>query len=616
MTDHQLTIKNVKCEMIELFIGKMDYHTLDEMLNSFTLLFMRQFEIERATFFLYENNRFVPLNKEECIVHSTDNYTKEEKFGLGTSLISHLIGRGFGFADDYLIFRGNDQSPLGALIFKSTEQWHAFAATPYLSELKMIYGKFIAQIVDKDHLMQKEKNYRKLFEITELFNSTMDSNVILEGMMKTINELFPMYESELLLSHDQNTNMQTYRLFDYLHERGSTIDAFLSGELTVEHASDLQCTILNAPIRGRQGIYGLLQMNAPLTTDFSYTQKNLIRMIGNAAGSALENASLYAQSHRLVNDLQLVNDASKILNSNLPLNEMLSYLKEQLLKAFKPNEIAFLFVDGEEYKISPESTALFIGNRANESIQPIIIRLKEEEEAIFDPNRTDDNGHLKEFRSLAALPITDQKVVKGWVILLHKEEYYFSFDNFKLMRSLISHSSLAISNIILRDQLQELVNKDTLTKLFTRSYLNKAVEKSMEKNEEAVFLLVDIDDFKHVNDTYGHATGDLVLQQISEFLLEETEAIGIVSRWGGEEIALFLPSVPLDDSIAFAKAIIEQIPQVTNPEVTISIGLSSWEPQKGIAFKELFQQADKALYEAKNKGKNQLVIHRAASTVH
>lgn len=616
MTDHQLTIKNVKCEMIELFIGKMDYHTLDEMLNSFTLLFMRQFEIERATFFLYENNRFVPLNKEECIVHSTDNYTKEEKFGLGTSLISHLIGRGFGFADDYLIFRGNDQSPLGALIFKSTEQWHAFAATPYLSELKMIYGKFIAQIVDKDHLMQKEKNYRKLFEITELFNSTMDSNVILEGMMKTINELFPMYESELLLSHDQNTNMQTYRLFDYLHERGSTIDAFLSGELTVEHASDLQCTILNAPIRGRQGIYGLLQMNAPLTTDFSYTQKNLIRMIGNAAGSALENASLYAQSHRLVNDLQLVNDASKILNSNLPLNEMLSYLKEQLLKAFKPNEIAFLFVDGEEYKISPESTALFIGNRANESIQPIIIRLKEEEEAIFDPNRTDDNGHLKEFRSLAALPITDQKVVKGWVILLHKEEYYFSFDNFKLMRSLISHSSLAISNIILRDQLQELVNKDTLTKLFTRSYLNKAVEKSMEKNEEAVFLLVDIDDFKHVNDTYGHATGDLVLQQISEFLLEETEAIGIVSRWGGEEIALFLPSVPLDDSIAFAKAIIEQIPQVTNPEVTISIGLSSWEPQKGIAFKELFQQADKALYEAKNKGKNQLVIHGAASTVH
>lgn len=616
MTDHQLTIKNVKCEMIELFIGKMDYHTLDEMLNSFTLLFMRQFEIERATFFLYENNRFVPLNKEECIVHSTNNYTKEEKFGLGTSLISHLIGRGFGFADDYLIFRGNDQSPLGALIFKSTEQWHAFAATPYLSELKMICGKFIAQIVDKDHLMQKEKNYRKLFEITEFFNSTMDSNVILEGMMKTINELFPMYESELLLSHDQNTNMQTYRLFDYLHERGSTIDAFLSGELTVEHASDLQCTILNAPIRGRQGIYGLLQMNAPLTTDFSYTQKNLIRMIGNAAGSALENASLYAQSHRLVNDLQLVNDASKILNSNLPLNEMLSYLKEQLLKAFKPNEIAFLFVDGEEYKISPESTALFIGNRANESIQPIIIRLKEEEEAIFDPNRTDDNGHLKEFRSLAALPITDQKVVKGWVILLHKEEYYFSFDNFKLMRSLISHSSLAISNIILRDQLQELVNKDTLTKLFTRSYLNKAVEKSMEKNEEAVFLLVDIDDFKHVNDTYGHATGDLVLQQISEFLLEETEAIGIVSRWGGEEIALFLPSVPLNDSIAFAKAIIEQIPQVTNPEVTISIGLSSWEPQKGIAFKELFQQADKALYEAKNKGKNQLVIHGAASTVH
>src|SRR5690606_19598085 len=146
------------------------------------------------------------------------------------------------------------------------------------------------------------------------------------------------------------------------------------------------------------------------------------------------------------------------------------------------------------------------------------------------------------FKSLVALPINNGGEMIGFVMLLHREEYYFSFDSFKLMRSLIGYSSLAISNIMLRDQLQELVDKDHLTKLFTRSYLDEVVTSTIENEEAGVFLLMDVDNFKHVNDTYGHATGDMVLQQISVYVLSIVNNRGIASRWGGEEIAIFIPT--------------------------------------------------------------------------
>ncbi len=203
----------------------------------------------------------------------------------------------------------------------------------------------------------------------------------------------------------------------------------------------------------------------------------------------------------------------------------------------------------------------------------------------------------------------------GFVILMHRQEYFFSFDSFKLMRSLIGHSSLAISNIMLRDQLQELVNKDHLTKLFTRSYLDQIVTSSIEKEESGIFLLMDVDDFKLVNDSYGHTAGDAVLQQISSFILSKVEGRGIASRWGGEEIAIFIPLATVEEGVELAEQLVAEIPQATDPQVTVSIGLSVWSPEDGKSYKELFQSTDWALYHAKNYGKNRFILFGAASAI-
>ncbi len=364
MNKHELTLYEVKCSVFDLLSNLNDENPLEDMLVKFKELFMNHFEIGQAEILLYDNNRFVPLLSNRVpqseYTRDMETFTKDHPI-FNVSFMSQASDREYEYADDSLIIRDVQLAPLGAMLFATSEKWHAFALTPYLKDLKKVFGVFLSQAVQLHQLTEKEKTYRHLFEVAELFNSTMESEVILEGLLEAVAESFPAYEVILLLSNEQKGKTKKYRLFDYTNERASAVDAFLSGDLTIENATDIESSLMNAPIRGRQGIYGVLQISAPSETEFTITEKSFIRSIANAAGSALENASLYDQSHRLVNDLRLVNEASRKLNSNLDLDQMIAFLKEQFLNAFRPNEIAFVFYDEEDFScsISPLSTQFF-----------------------------------------------------------------------------------------------------------------------------------------------------------------------------------------------------------------------------------------------------------------
>jgi len=211
-----------------------------------------------------------------------------------------------------------------------------------------------------------------------------------------------------------------------------------------------------------------------------------------------------------------------------------------------------------------------------------------------------------------AIPILMEEKINGFSIVLHKEPYFFSFDSFKLMQSLIHHSSLAIANSILRTQLQEMVDLDHLTKLYARSYLDQFVEKSLEYDQSGMFLLIDIDNFKRINDTYGHQVGDKILVQIAVQLKETIGSRGICARWGGEEMSVYVPNIDEKEALELASTIVEVIPSTTDPQVTISAGLITWDERDRPAFQSVFLHADTALYEAKNSGKNRFCTHNGS----
>ncbi len=446
--------------------------------------------------------------------------------------------------------------------------------------------------------------------MTDLFHSTMDIDLILENVLKNIRDNFPEFNVELILSNDQDRHTTIdIKLFDYLSERPTTIEAFVSGDLTTELASDLNCRLLNAPIKGRQAIYGILQVSAPTTYLFSTTEKDFVRMLAQASGNALENAKLYHQSHRLVSDLQLINETSHRLNMRIDIHEMLLFLQKQLLKSFQPMEVCFAFKKDDTFEVTGASTSLFSSEEGQTYIKHVEQHFTQTNDPLFIADFSRLTSKQIDYRSIMAIPILMEEKINGFSIVLHKEPYFFSFDSFKLMQSLIHHSSLAIANSILRTQLQEMVDLDHLTKLYARSYLDHFVEKSLEYDQSGMFLLIDIDNFKRINDTYGHQVGDKILMQIAVQLRETIGSRGICARWGGEEMSVYVPNISEKEALELAAAIVEVIPSATDPQVTISAGLITWNDQDRPAFQSVFLHADTALYEAKNSGKNRFCIH-------
>jgi len=161
-------------------------------------------------------------------------------------------------------------------------------------------------------------------------------------------------------------------------------------------------------------------------------------------------------------------------------------------------------------------------------------------------------------------------------------------------------------------ELEHLAVTDRLTGLYNRLYLDKALEKEFSvagrHNTPFSLILIDLDQFKRVNDTYGHPAGDAVLQTIAEVLKDKTRQSDTVGRWGGEEFLVICPNTSLAGAVDAAEHLRRHVEQQRFPFVesrTASFGVASYQPGDTIAAIE--SRADKALYQAKESGRNRVV---------
>lgn len=155
---------------------------------------------------------------------------------------------------------------------------------------------------------------------------------------------------------------------------------------------------------------------------------------------------------------------------------------------------------------------------------------------------------------------------------------------------------------------------DSLTGLSNIHYFNKFFESEVRRAQryETIFSLIilDLDNFKGINDNYGHKIGDLVLQSLSKVLVDSTRAeLDMPARYGGDEFVILLPSTHHNDAKTVAKKILNAVNKESvnagSEEITftISMGISTF-PEHGSSTSELFDAADKSLYHSKAKGKN------------
>ncbi len=174
-------------------------------------------------------------------------------------------------------------------------------------------------------------------------------------------------------------------------------------------------------------------------------------------------------------------------------------------------------------------------------------------------------------------------------------------------------------------ELQRLAILDGLTQIPNRrrldEYLDQEWKRAIREQAPLCFIMCDVDFFKRYNDTYGHQAGDECLQQVARAISRAVKRpADLVARYGGEEFAVVLPNTHVDGAVQVAMEIAQAVTALklphatsTHPFVSLSIGVSGFIPSQGAQIATLMQQSDSALYQAKTRGRNQIIIYTNTS---
>lgn len=235
-----------------------------------------------------------------------------------------------------------------------------------------------------------------------------------------------------------------------------------------------------------------------------------------------------------------------------------------------------------------------------------------------------DVGHyMKEIRQLSSKPWFDSVillVLAGSSDSLLIEEAYLLGAMEVFQRPLVEcviHKRVAqVERIFARQESDKKLMleaaTDPLTNIFNRRAIEKRIKESLKMNPSgsAALCMIDIDNFKLLNDSYGHKTGDNALVVIAKKLLDVTGAEGIAGRVGGDEFIVFFMEAgdPCKVQKRMGRLNIRIFMEQKDVYMTSSVGIAFY-PQDGVTYEQLFQKADKALYKAKEKGKNCCVLY-------
>lgn len=306
------------------------------------------------------------------------------------------------------------------------------------------------------------------------------------------------------------------------------------------------------------------------------------------------------------------------LSENLDLTQLCQYAISILMKLSNGTAGALLIEnDGE---LSLESSYGIKNHELLQKNKIIYNVLKDGKRELIDfPMDISLDGVLTEYRpsQLVVEPIIYNSIITGVLILASAEKIRTDFlDQLDIF---MKSFSVILNNALSHERMQKLAAIDPLTGIYNRRFgtnrLTEECARSIRFNSPLGIIMLDIDKFKMVNDTYGHSAGDRIIKRI----VTETQNVlrngDILIRYGGEEFLVILPGANKDNAFRVAERIRYAVEQAVTEyddkqiRVTVSLGVDSYPETNMNNPIELIDNADKALYNAKNSGRNRTVIH-------
>ncbi|WLR44196.1 GGDEF domain-containing protein [Bacillus carboniphilus] len=479
--------------------------------------------------------------------------------------------------------------------------WLKTIPDTFLEEVATICFRIFSYLDIKRQQKQETNREKLLIKLTEKIHSTMDKKEVLLNLYNYLQSTYNANSIWFYLSQDEDdlTGAVPISKLDLLQNE-LAVKTLQTGRFQEVKQNTIQQVYI--PLIGKQGVYGFIFMSFLYHHHLRRSDLSFLNKISKAGGHALENAKLYEHLKKVNLDLQLINETSHHLNKSTSLTETVNFVIRQITHSFFAEEVGVILIENKHMNILKECTPFFQKEISQKLIHFVSLKMQKEREGMYI-------AEMKEcpqlpYGSLMAVPMYDGNNYRGLTIALHKKEYAFKFEDFKLFQLFVNHVTLSFFNIRLKEELERLVKTDYLTNLFSRNHLNEMIRDYMMKDMQGAFLLFDLDNFKLINDHYGHQVGDQVLIQVSNIIKQSIRKGDVAARWGGEEIAVYLSGVDGQVGLCVANRIIRNVRIKTSPEVTLSAGVAHWTNQESITLKDLFIKADKSLYKAKEEGKN------------
>lgn len=478
-------------------------------------------------------------------------------------------------------------------------------------------------------MLQKEKNIEFLNKLSNILTKKISpSNTIGE-----INKLFKHYlniaKTEFVI-WDNNTMslkdfVEDWKLSDNdIIEKGintiygslaikeGTKFFFNESEFDCDLNEEEQYRILELKAEQNNIMYPLVSNGEVFGLMNVYTEKNaftkefftVLNISSKLISGAIINYILNEQMEISLNFYKAMKDIAKIIESQYELSYIIPLIGE-MIDRFMTSHLIYIFIyKDEKYKLVWPNAC------KDENVYKLLKKTNQTTEFILSDNN-----------KIGVFPIINEENILGAIVAYSNIEKLLQKDIDYLIQ-LTRQSGLTIHRANVYAEVLKYATLDALTGLNNRRQLElrlkQEVSNSKRNNIPLCCMMIDVDYFKKVNDTYGHTAGDCVLKQISEVIKSEIREYDIACRYGGEEFFIILPQTKLAEATLVAqrlRKIIEEtkmdireaeINGVSYIKVTASIGVCEYNNIMSAA--TFSQKADKALYEAKTTGRNRVIV--------
>ncbi|GAB4522809.1 MAG: hypothetical protein Fur0018_05050 [Anaerolineales bacterium] len=391
-----------------------------------------------------------------------------------------------------------------------------------------------------------------------------------------------------------------------------------------EYAHSKCSTVIAVPLHARGHLLGVISIvDQRANRVFDEGDIRILKTFASQAAIAVDNAQLFKAVNQRAEEAEILREVSLIVAGILDEGDAIRRILELIGRVLPCDGAIALLEEEGLLKVVGEhqwvKTFDFLGMafpldsatpyaEALRRQQPILVS----DTAQYSPAWPNE-AYADSVHSCMVAPLIAHNQVLGVLSTHSRMPGFFTSASLRLLSAFAAHVSIAIVNARLYKDAQYLAITDPLTQVYNRRYFFQVAQRELEcstrHQSPCSILMVDIDHFKNVNDTYGHQIGDIALQEVANACKHSVRDIDLLARYGGEEFIILLPETNAAGAWHVAQRLHHHISHAPiyagryEIKITVSVGVATREP-KTMPLDTLINHADTALYQAKESGRN------------